>query len=101
MSLFYFTQQVPRWKLGVSFTSGHPHMPEPSIRNGANVPGPFYVDSTCIDCDQCRSHAPAFFKRDDDEGMSYVHLQPITEADIAEAMKALEGCPTESIGRDG
>lgn len=90
-----------RWKLGVSFTSGHLHMPDPSIRNSANAPGPFYVDSTCIDCDQCRAHAPAFFKRDDDEGMSYVHRQPATPGEVAEATEAMDICPTQSIGCDG
>ena len=27
----------------------------------SNVPGEFYVDRTCIDCDQCREIAPATF----------------------------------------
>ena len=26
-----------------------------------NVPGEFFVDSTCIDCDTCRQLAPATF----------------------------------------
>ena len=26
-----------------------------------NVPGDFFVDSTCIDCDACRQIAPAVF----------------------------------------
>ena len=28
-----------------------------------NVPGKFYVDSNCIDCDLCRDSAPDFFAR--------------------------------------
>ena len=28
-----------------------------------NVPGRFYVDVTCIDCDLCRNTAPLFFTR--------------------------------------
>ena len=30
-----------------------------------NVPGKFYVDSSCIDCDLCRETAPENFGRDD------------------------------------
>ena len=65
-----------------------------------NVPGPFYVDNTCIDCDQCRSTAPQFFARDDEAGYSYVHRQPVTLEEIARAKEAME-CPVESIGNDG
>ena len=59
----------------------------------------YYVDSSCIDCDMCRSNAPDFFRRDDEIGMSLVYRQPATPAEIAEADSALEGCPTESIGK--
>src|SRR5215475_16169823 len=43
-----------------------------------NVPGKFYVDDQCIDCDLCRETAPANFKRNDDGGHSYVYKQPET-----------------------
>ncbi len=65
-----------------------------------NVPGRFYVDSTCIDCDQCRAAAPDFFHRDADIGMSIVFRQPETEEQVRQVQEALEGCPTESIGDD-
>jgi ferredoxin len=29
-----------------------------------NVPGRFYVDDQCIDCDLCRERAPANFARE-------------------------------------
>jgi ferredoxin len=63
-----------------------------------NVPGPFYVDATCIDCDKCRGEAPEFFHRDADIGMTVVYRQPKTPEEIRLAQEALEGCPTESIG---
>ena len=66
-----------------------------------NVPGPYYVDSTCIDCDQCRATAPEFFARNDDIGFSLVHRQPATPEEIQLAEEARLGCPTESIGNDG
>jgi ferredoxin len=74
-------------------------MPSLDDRLPENLPGLFYVDSTCIDCDQCRDHAPHFFTRNDDIGMSVVTRQPVTDAEIDLCQEAKEGCPTESIGR--
>lgn len=61
-----------------------------------NVPGEFFVDSTCIDCDTCRQLAPATFAEASD--YSYVHRQPATEDDKRAALQALVACPTASIG---
>jgi ferredoxin len=65
-----------------------------------NVPGTYYVDDTCIDCDLCRSNTPAFFTRDEDTGYSYVQRQPRTAEEIAEVEESLAACPVESIGND-
>ncbi len=70
-------------------------------KNEKNVPGKFYVDSSCIDCDLCRESAPDFFARDDDEGVSYVKKQPGTEEEVASCTEAMEGCPVQAIGDDG
>lgn len=67
----------------------------------SNVPGPFYVDETCIDCDLCRETAPAIFRRDEESGFSYVWKQPANREEQALAEVALQGCPTETIGDDG
>jgi glyoxylase-like metal-dependent hydrolase (beta-lactamase superfamily II)/ferredoxin len=61
-----------------------------------NIPGDFFVDSTCIDCDTCRQLAPATFAEAAD--YSYVHHQPTTEAETRAALQALVACPTASIG---
>jgi len=66
-----------------------------------NVPGPFYVDSSCIDCDMCRVTAPATFRRNDDIGFSIAYQQPANSEDLAQATDAMRGCPTDSIGNDG
>lgn len=66
-----------------------------------NVPGPFYVNETCIDCDICRETAPAIFRRDDETGFSYVWHQPANPVELALAEEALSSCPTDTIGRDG
>lgn len=65
-----------------------------------NVAGKYYVDSTCIDCDQCRAIAPEIFGRTDD-GLSFVKRQPATPDEIASAEEALNACATTSIGNDG
>ena len=66
-----------------------------------NVSGKFYVDDQCIDCDLCRETAPDNFKRNDDEGHSFVYKQPETLEEAELCQQALEGCPVEAIGNDG
>jgi glyoxylase-like metal-dependent hydrolase (beta-lactamase superfamily II)/ferredoxin len=61
-----------------------------------NVPGDFFVDSTCIDCDACRIFAPSVFSDDGDQ--SAVYHQPENDAELLAAQKALISCPTASIG---
>ncbi len=64
-----------------------------------NVPGDFFVDSTCIDCDTCRQLAPAVFGEAADH--AFVHRQPATPEDRRRALHALVSCPTGSIGSRG
>ena len=64
-----------------------------------NAPGPFFVDSTCIDCGACRIVAPRHFRRGG-SGLSIVHRQPETEAERTRALMALVACPTSSIGTE-
>src|SRR5918999_6561320 len=63
-----------------------------------NVPGDFYVDSTCIDCDACRQMAPGVFRDHGDQ--SSVYRQPSDEAEAFRALQALITCPTGSIGTE-
>ncbi len=65
-----------------------------------NVPGKFYVDLQCIDCDVCRDTAPANFARNDDNGYSFVKKQPETESEMELCLEALNACPVEAIGDD-
>lgn len=76
-------------------------MAEKEFRLPNNAPGRFYVDDSCIDCDMCRSESPAFFARDGETTYSYVHRQPVTDEEVAQAEEAVLACPTESIGSDG
>src|SRR6266702_3377279 len=61
-----------------------------------NVPGDFFVDDTCIDCDLCRQIAPPVFREESDH--SIVYRQPGTAAESHSAGMALVACPTGSIG---
>jgi glyoxylase-like metal-dependent hydrolase (beta-lactamase superfamily II)/ferredoxin len=67
-----------------------------SERLPQNVPGDFFVDATCIDCDTCSQLAPAMFRDHGDQ--CSVHHQPQTDEEIRLAMMALVACPTGSIG---
>jgi ferredoxin len=66
-----------------------------------NVPGEFYVDDQCIDCDLCREMASACFKREENGGYSYVCKQPEGENELALCREAMESCPVNAIGSDG
>src|SRR5882724_7786023 len=61
-----------------------------------NVPGDFFVDSTCIDCDTCRQIAPSVFGEAVET--SFVKAQPVSASDRRHALQALLACPTGSIG---
>jgi glyoxylase-like metal-dependent hydrolase (beta-lactamase superfamily II)/ferredoxin len=61
-----------------------------------NVAGPFFVDTTCIDCDTCRQIAPATFGETGE--FSFVQLQPRDDAERRAAVRAVIACPTGSIG---
>lgn len=67
----------------------HKRLPE-------NVPGAFYVDDTCIDCDTCRQLAPDTFREQDE--YSVVYRQPKTAQQSRLALMSLVACPTGSIG---
>jgi glyoxylase-like metal-dependent hydrolase (beta-lactamase superfamily II)/ferredoxin len=71
-------------------------MADRACRLPENAEGPFFVDSTCIDCDTCRQIAPATFGETGE--FSYVRLQPRDVAEEQAAFRALVACPTASIG---
>jgi len=76
-------------------------MADLSLRIPENVPGPIYVDDTCIYCDLCRETAPTVFHAVREQGWAAVFHQPTTAEELSLVREAIEGCPTESIGSDG
>jgi ferredoxin len=76
-------------------------MADPLQKVPENVPGRFYVDETCIDCELCREKAPAHFTRQDRGRYSFVFRQPRDGDEEAACRAALDECPVEAIGDDG
>lgn len=76
-------------------------MADPTQKQKENVPGKYYVDSQCIDCDLCRETAPNNFTRSDEGGYSYVYKQPSTPEEEKLCEEAMAGCPVEAIGNNG
>jgi glyoxylase-like metal-dependent hydrolase (beta-lactamase superfamily II)/ferredoxin len=67
-----------------------------SERHPENVPGDWYVDERCINCDVSRQLAPGIFGERD--GQAVVARQPQTEDERLAAWRAALACPTQSIG---
>jgi ferredoxin len=110
MNLFLNRRRVSHGGKNIIATAGLPPifarsnpnlMADAANKYPENVPGKFYVDDQCIDCDLCRETAPANFKRNDDGGHSYVFKQPENEEEERLSREAMEGCPVEAIGDDG
>ncbi len=61
-----------------------------------NSPGPFFVDSNCIDCGSCWHLDPDHFAPTGSS--SHVHTQPNGQHQIEKALSALIDCPVAAIG---
>jgi len=68
-------------------------------RHPGNLPGPWFVDMTCIDCDVSRQCAPWMFGTAG--GQAVVVRQPASADEVRDATRALLACPTGSIGAIG
>ncbi|AXV06885.1 Metallo-beta-lactamase superfamily protein [Euzebya pacifica] len=67
-------------------------------RHPAGAPGPWFVDSRCIDCDAARHVAPGLIARNPSDGVSVFTRQPATAEEVAMAWRAVLVCPTRSVG---
>ena len=73
-------------------------MADPKKRLDTNVPGNFFVDATCINCDTCRQLAPRSFEEVGE--FSAVTTQPENNELVHQAYQALLACPVGSIGTE-
>ena len=76
-------------------------MPDKRSKQPLNVPGAWYVDTTCTICRSCLEEAPMLLKANNDETAVYFAKQPEDRAETAAAQRAMEVCPTLAIGNDG
>jgi ferredoxin len=66
-----------------------------------NVPGQWYVDTSCALCRLCLEEAPNLIIYNRDETAVHFFKRPETPEEIAAAQRAMEVCPTLAIGNDG
>jgi ferredoxin len=76
-------------------------MADKSSKYEDNVPGKYYVDKECIDCDLCNELAPNNFGTAEADDHSCVTKQPETPEEEEQCIEAMEGCPVDCIGDDG
>ncbi len=76
-------------------------MADKTSKQPENIPGKWYVDTTCVPCNVCVDEAPSLLKFSEDQSHVYFASQPANPAEEAAAQKALDVCPTGSIGNDG
>ena len=76
-------------------------MADKASKQPENVPGQWYVDTSCNLCRVCLEEAPNLIKYNDDETYVYFFKQPETPEETAAAQRALDVCPMLSIGNDG
>jgi ferredoxin len=66
-----------------------------------NIPGAWYVDTTCTPCRVCLKEASNLLRYNEDETAVYFFKQPETQEETASAQRAMEVCPSLAIGNDG
>ena len=76
-------------------------MAEKDKRLQENVPGKYYIDSECINCELCVEIAPGLFKTENESGNQHVFKQPVLPSEILIVKEAIDSLPTEAIGDDG
>ena len=76
-------------------------MADKSSKQPENVPGKWYVDTTCVPCNSCMDEAGNLLKYSEDQSHVFFFKQPTTPDEEQGAQRAAEICPTRSIGNDG
>lgn len=75
-------------------------MADKTSKTQGNVPGAWYVDTSCIGCSLCAGTAPDVFSMADDGSAAYVAAQPEGAEGAGLAAQALSDCPVNAIGND-
>jgi ferredoxin len=75
-------------------------MADKDKKTASNVPGPFFVDESCIGCEACVDEAPENFRIGDDS-LAFVFKQPEEPGEREACESALDACPVQAIGKEG
>jgi glyoxylase-like metal-dependent hydrolase (beta-lactamase superfamily II) len=67
-------------------------------RHPDGAAGDWFVDTHCFDCDAARNVAPGLIIRNPSDGVSLFARQPETPEEIEMAWRAVQVCPTRSVG---
>lgn len=67
-------------------------------RHPDGAPGDWFVDTHCFDCDAARNVAPGLIVRNPSDGVSLFARQPETPDELEMAWRAVQVCPTRSVG---
>jgi ferredoxin len=70
-------------------------------KQSENVPGQWYVDTSCALCRLCLEEASNLLKYNHDQTAVHFLKQPETAEETAAAQRAMDVCPTLAIGNDG
>jgi ferredoxin len=76
-------------------------MADKNSKQPESVPGKWYVDTTCVPCNSCMDEAGSLLKYNEDQSHVYFTRQPSGPQEEECAKRAMEICPTGSIGNDG
>jgi ferredoxin len=71
------------------------------IKQPENVPGEWYVDTSCALCRLCLEEGPNLITYNLHETGVHFFKQPETPQEINAAQRAMDVCPTLAIGNDG
>ncbi len=76
-------------------------MADKLVKQPENVPGEWYVDTSCALCRLCLEEASNLITYNPDETGVIFFKQPETSEEINAAQRAMDVCPTLAIGNDG
>ncbi len=72
-----------------------------ALKHPENVPGKYYINDDCIDCNLCAEISPEHFVSNPEGGYHIVVTQPSDPHAVELLNEAIESCPTSAIGDDG
>jgi ferredoxin len=73
-------------------------MADSTKKTPGTVPGPWFVDESCVSCGLCANEAPENFEMGD--SFAFVKKQPSDPDEEAASETAMSSCPVQAIGKE-